>query len=61
MRHLWLCVRLYPVKFMLAFKMKSTEGRSVPDLGMMPARKVSGGQRGEDDLERSKQMGGCEG
>lgn len=37
---------------MLAFKKKTIEGKGVLDLGMMPARKTSGGQRGKDDLER---------
>lgn len=52
---------MYPVKFMFAFKKKSAERRSVPDLGMVPARKVSRGQQGVDDLDRSRQRGGCEG
>lgn len=37
---------------MLAFKRKAVEGKSVLDLRMMPARKVSRGQQGKDDLER---------
>lgn len=37
---------------MPAFKKKTVEGKSVLDLGTVPARKVSGGQRGKDDFER---------
>lgn len=37
---------------MLAFKKKTIEGKGVLGLGMMTARKTSGGQRGKGDLER---------